>query len=191
MAEIDKNPKQICFMRHQTQTMLEGLVREGNGTTQVLLDPSNTDQGYISYEPPSAPEESDDYFQFDSFNYAVTLSVKNDGAILVSDSGRLYNNIIHTYAQLEQGDFEIVFNIISGGKLTSSSNIFNFLNGHIYPACGMFNDADVNPKAYPMIYITAEPDGNFTFTAADGEIKHTIGKTLPNLKVDAIPLTHE
>lgn len=191
MAEIDKNPKQICFMRHQTQTMLENLVFvNDDGTTRLTLDPTNTDQGFISYYKPSTPSAADDYFSFDSLDYSISLSMLQDGEILVNGSGELYNNLIRTYAQLDQGDFEITFNIVTSRKMTDSVDIWTMLVNHIYPACGVFNDADVNPKAYPMIYITAEQDGNFIFKAADGAIKHTIGKTLPNLKIDAIPLTN-
>ena len=97
MAEIDKNPKQICFMRHQTQKMLENLVYDmGNGTVAIQLDPTNTDQGYITYTQPS--EGEDDYFSFNSTGFSIDLPLTQDGMIIVNGSGdkHLYNVVMNT-----------------------------------------------------------------------------------------------
>lgn len=100
MAEIDKNPKQICFMRHQTQKMLENLVFvNDDDTTQLTLDPDNISQGYISYYRPTISESStDDYFNFGSASVDVRLPLTTDGVILVNNSGKehLYNVVMNT-----------------------------------------------------------------------------------------------
>lgn len=97
MTNIDKNPKQICFMRHQTKTMLENLVYDmGNGTIAIQLDPTNTDQGYITYTQPS--EGEDDYFSFNSTGFSIDLPLTQDGMIIVNGSGdkHLYNVVMNT-----------------------------------------------------------------------------------------------
>lgn len=110
MAEIDKNPKQICFMRHQTQTMLENLVYDmGNGTVAIQLDPINTDQGFISYDKPS--ESETDYFSFNSASISVELPLTQDGTVVVNSDGKLYNNFIHIMSQTPDGDFEVYFTV--------------------------------------------------------------------------------
>ena len=87
MAEIDKNPKQICFMRHKTQKMLEGLVYDnGDDTIGLQLDKINYDQGYITYTQPSG-SGTDDYFTFGSASVDVRLPLTTEGVILVNGSG--------------------------------------------------------------------------------------------------------
>lgn len=185
MANIDKNPKQIAYLRHQTQTMLENLVREGDGTTQLLLDPSNTDQGYISYTPPSNIGQENDYFSFDSFNFSVQLPLSDDGTILVNSSGNLYNNIIRTYNQFDDGEFDIMVSVLAP-KVLLAADIQYYLEKK-YPCSGYYKDRGNN--AYPMLYIVYE-NGNFKFLAADGN-SHEIGTSLDNLEIDPIPLTNE
>ena len=95
MAEIDKNPKQICFMRHKTQTMLENLVSGVyDGTIRLCLDQNNKDQGYISYTPPSGSGVPDDYFSFDSLNFSLTLPLSQDGTIAVLPDSNFYDYTI-------------------------------------------------------------------------------------------------
>lgn len=185
MANIDKNPKQIAYLRHQTQTMLENLVREGDGTTQLLLDPSNTDQGFISYNPPSDIGEEDDKFFFDSLNFSVQLPLIDDGTILVNSSGNLYNNIIRTYNQFDDGDFDIMVSVLAP-KVLLAADIQYYLEKK-YPCSGYYKDRGNN--AYPMLYIVYE-NGNFKFLAADENV-HIIGTSLPNVEINAIPLTNE
>lgn len=94
-----------------TRTMLENLVREGDGTTVLQLDPSNTGQGYIGYSRPSNTGEEDDYFNFDSFNYSVRLNLDNDGIIVTTGDGKLYNNYIKIMSQTPGGNFTVYFTI--------------------------------------------------------------------------------
>lgn len=123
MAEIDKNPKQICFMRHQTQKMLEGLVYDmGNDTIGLQLDKTNPDQGYISYSSPSQPDAEDDYFQFDSLNYSVTLSLKNDGRIAVMPDTNIYDYTIEIDSDI--GTSHNYMHIIT--KFSSDINVTTF-----------------------------------------------------------------
>ena len=170
-----------------TRTMLENLVREGNGTTQLLLDPSNTDQGYISYTPPSNIGQEDDYFSFDSFNFSVQLPLSDDGTILVNSSGNLYNNIIRTYNQFDDGEFDIFVSVLSSVAITNYGELSSILTNHKYPASGEFTDRTT--KVYPIMYITYS-NGKFIFGAGDGN-SHEIGTSLDNLEIDPIPLTNE
>ena len=100
MAEIDKNPKQICFMRHKTQKMLEGLVYDnGDDTIGLQLDKTNYDQGYITYyKPTESGSGVDDYFNFGSASVDVRLHLTKEGEILVNGSGEehLYNVVMNT-----------------------------------------------------------------------------------------------
>lgn len=185
MANIDKNPKQIAYLRHQTQTMLENLVEDSGGTTVLHLDPSNTDQGFISYNPPSDIGEEDDKFFFDSSNFSVQLPLIDDGTILVNSSGNLYNNIIRTYNQFDDGEFDIMVSVLAP-KVLLAADIQYYLEKK-YPCSGYYKDRGNN--AYPMLYIVYE-NGNFKFLAADENV-HIIGTSLPNVEINAIPLTNE
>lgn len=121
MTNIDKNPKQICFMRHQTQTMLENLVYDmDDGTVAIQLDPTNNDQGYISYTPPSSPSAADDYFSFDSLDYSVRLYLDEDGATVITADGKFYNNFIQIISQTPDGDFEVYFTIFDSLDMKNS-----------------------------------------------------------------------
>lgn len=121
MAEIDKNPKQIVYLRHQTQTMLENLVYDmGDGTVAIQLDPTNTDQGYISYYKPSEGG-TDDYFSFESASYSVKLPLNREGTVVVTGEGILYNNFIKIISQTPEGDFEVYFTIFDSLDMKNSN----------------------------------------------------------------------
>lgn len=123
MAEIDKNPKQICFMRHQTQTMLEKSVYDpGDGSMVLDLDPTNRDQGYIGYNRPTEEGGEDDYFSFDSLNYTVTLPVNREGAVVVTSDGTFYNNFIKIISKTTKGDFEVYFTIFDSLDMENANN---------------------------------------------------------------------
>lgn len=171
----------------QTLNMLNGLVREDEGTIKLQLDPSETSQGFIGYSRPSVPGEADDYFTFDSLNYSVTLSLKNDGAILVNGTGKLYNNLIRAYGQFQDGDYDVMISVIATTNIFDASELSTYLTDKKYPCSGFVNTQDSTQKS--VFYIVYE-DNNFKLKTYDGTV-YTVGTTLPNLEIDAIPLVYE
>lgn len=185
MANIDKNPKQIAYLRHQTQTMLEGLVREGDGTTQLLLDPSNTDQGFISYTPPTEIGEEDDYFSFDSLNYSVQLPLEQDGKILVNTTGFIYNVSMRLEGQDTSCSYELYINFPWGDYIPDSESghqlalvaLLNTILADNYKlvASGVLNS--INPDMHNGIVLTVQaedgPNDDIRVTYLDLDTKET------------------
>lgn len=175
----------------QTLDMLNNLVQpnyeDGDLSIRLTLDPSNTDQGYISYSRPSVPGEPDDYFSFDSLDFSVTLSVKNDGGILVNSTGKLYNNLIRAYSQFQDGDYDVMFTVTANTNIFDAPELSRYLTNKKYPCSGYVNTQDNTQKS--VFYIVYEDD-NFKLETYDGTV-YTLGTTLPHLEIDAVPLTYE
>ena len=196
MAEIDKNPKQICFMRHQTQKMLENLVREGYGTTQVLLDPSNTEQGYISYYPPSQPDAEDDYFSFDSLNYSIALPLNIGGTVVVNSDGKFYNNFIQIISQTPDGDFEVYFTICDSLDMKNSnkSGMIERLKAIITAAnplsvTGVYNIAQGQEVGTHVITaMSLNANGTLHFTSPTAQQTDSDADWVNRITVNSIPM---
>ena len=198
MAEIDKNPKQICFMRHQTQKMLENLVREGYGTTQVLLDPSNTEQGYISYYPPSQPDAEDDYFSFDSLNYSIALPLNIGGTVVVNSDGKFYNNFIQIINQTSEGDFEVYFTICDSLDMKNSnkSGMIERLKAIITAAnelsvtgrYSVTNEGTIAQGNYTIMAVSLDSDGRLKFLSPTTQPLYSDADWANKITVNSIPM---
>ena len=119
----------------KTLDMLNDLVHDaGNGTISLQLDPSNTDQGFISYNPPSNIGEEDDYFSFDSYNYSINLNLDQDGVIVVNSTGVIHTTSIYMEGQANSCSFELYINFPTAGVYTDDqvgviNPLLNYLRG--------------------------------------------------------------
>lgn len=197
MANIDKNPKQICFMRHQTQTMLETLVYDpGDGSIALELDPVNVNQGYIRYTRPTAEGEKDDYFLFDSLNYTVTLPVNRDGTIVMSEDGKLYNNFIKIMSQTPEGDFEVYFTIFDSLDMENSnkSGMIERLKAIITAAnplsvTGVYNIAQGQEiGTHVIIAMSLNTNGTLHFTSPTAQQIDSDADWTNAITVNSIPM---